>query len=327
MFRTMLATFVLATGLLAQAQIRVTAYPQESLTNGNGNLSPFGCVPPGSVAESHVQILILPQYLPGPGAVLLGLAAHAEVPANLVYPSLQITMSPTTSTSLGAGFAGNLPAPQLVLSATNLNINWQTGLWTPITLGTPYVHDGVSGLVIDIQKIVNPTTLGTNSTVNNTARNDFPAMAIAFGGIGSGASNATTATAFVPALSVELQWSGVPTVKLKSDRGGAMSNQFPLGGSIDHTVQGTGNSLYINLIGLTLNNPPQTLPPVVGQFWVNGVTMNLGLLPANGASTRTIPIPSIAGLVGTYVTFQSGTMDAGTGVPQFTNATDCYINP
>ncbi|HLQ38117.1 MAG TPA: hypothetical protein VK348_09965, partial [Planctomycetota bacterium] len=81
------------------------------------------------------------------------------------------------------------------------------------------------------------------------------------------------------------------------------------------------------LIGLTLNNPPQTLPPVVGQFWVNGVTMNLGLLPANGASTRTIPIPSIAGLVGTYVTFQSGTMDAGTGVPQFTNATDCYINP
>ena len=53
--------------------------------------------------------------------------------------------------------------------------------------------------------------------------------------------------------------------------------------------------------------------------------MTLLRLATGGVAALTIPIPNNPGLVGTYLTFQSITLDAGAAVPQFTNAADCFV--
>ena len=326
MFRPMLASVALSSMLFAQAPQITTAYPQESTQNNNGNLVPFGCITGGSFAEGHTQVLIPPQHLPAPGGVLTAIGIHCQGTLSLTYPTLDITMSPTTLTSLSSTFANNLSAPILVLNATNLTLTFSSNAWTWITLTTPYVHDGVSGLVIDIAKTVIPSSFATMSTTSNPGRSDLPPMVYAFGTPGSGANTATVGPYAASTLAVQLEWIGVPTIKLKSDPLGANNNQFSVGGSIDHTIQGTPGSFFVNLIGLALNNPPVLLPPVQGQFWVNGPTTNLGFLPPGGSSVMTIGIPPNPAFVGIYLTFQSLTSDAISSVIQFTNATDCFIN-
>jgi len=326
MFRPTFAFVALTAALSAQIPTTTTSYPQESVQNNNGHLVPFGCITGGSFAEGHTQVLILPQYLPGPGAVLTALAVHCQGTLSLTYPSLNLTLSPTTITSLSTTFANNLTTPVPVLNAVNLTVNYSSNSWTTIAFTTPYVHDGVSGLVIDIEKVVTATAFATMSTTSNPGRGDLPPMVHTFGTPGSGANTATVAMYSASTLAVQLEWIGVPTIKLKSDPFGTGNNQFAVGGSIDHTLQGTPGSFFVNLIGLALNNPPLPLPPVLGQFWVNGPTMNLGLLPPSGSSTLAFAIPANPGLAGIYLAFQSLTADLVSSSAQFTNATDCFIN-
>ena len=135
-----------STGLGAQNR---TAHPQETLTTLSNTSVPLG-VSGVSFAEARTQLLIRAVELPGPGAVLLGIEAHGQSVTNITYLDLDITLSPTSATTLGNVFANNLPTPQVVLSATNQTIAWN-GQWVGIPLTTPYTHDGTSALVIDIQ--------------------------------------------------------------------------------------------------------------------------------------------------------------------------------
>jgi len=314
---------MLSSALSAQG---ITAHPQDSIQNSNGNLAPFGCISSTGITEGHSQVLIRGLELPGPGAFLTGIEVHCQGALALTYTTLNITVSATTATSLSSNFASNLITPIPVLQATNLTINW-TGSYTPIALPLPYVHDGTSSLVIDIVKVVDPTTaqFATMSTTSNPPRNDLPPMAYAFGGPGSGASQATSAMYFAPPLSVRLQWAGVPTVHLLADQN-AGGNQYGVGTTMTLSVDGAPGSLFVNLMGLQFLPVFQNVPPLLGEWRVQGVTLDVGFLPPSGTFQRPISLVNAAAFVGTQLTYQSGTVD-GSGFAQFTNATDHVINP
>jgi len=333
MLRSLFATIALLAPVAAQTT--VSSYVQDSVTGFYGNTVPLGCASSGLFAQGRSQILIPARFLAGPNAALNGIAVvgHNSSAGNvtITYASLKITVSRTTATSLSATFASNLPLPQVVLNATNLSVPYVAGTWTPIQFATTYLHDGTSNLVIEIQKVVNPLGDATMRTIQNAARTDLPRMINAFGGVGSGAHLAATATVTTNyALSMQLLWNGlsgtaVPTVRLLSNNGGAASNQFAIGTTVTHTVQGAPGALYINMQSLALLQPPRLLPPIVGVQWVDGVTIGLGILPAGGASTFGWAIPANAGLVGLYSAFQSVVAPAPFSQLFFTNVADCFV--
>jgi hypothetical protein len=335
MIRSFLTPLAFAAGLVAQVQ--TTAYVQESAVGGYGNIAPLGCNPTGIAAAARSQILIPAQYLPGPGAILLGLGAlgrsSAATNTVLTYGSLRITVSRTNATSLNANFASNLPAPELVLNVSNLTVDWQANAYTPITFSGAYVHDGVSSLVIDIQKIVNPVGDAGMQTIQNARRTDLPRMINALGTVNSGANQAVTATVTNNSpIALELRWAGAagqstPTVKLKSDPVGPLTPQFAIGRPIDVTVQGAPNSFFINLESLTMTNPGSTVPGILGTFRLgSSVTLNLGLLPASGQSTLRQDVPSDPNLVGLYLAYQSVVAAQPLTTWRWTNAADCILN-
>jgi hypothetical protein len=316
------------------AQVQTTAYVQESTIGNNGNAAALGCNPTGLFAESRSQILIPAQYLPGPGAVLLGLgalgASSSGTNTTLTYASLRITISPTTATSLSPTFASNLPAPQTLLNVVNLTVNWQAAAFTPITFVNTYTHDGVSSLVVDIQKIVSPIGDATMKTVQNARRTDLPRMINALGNAGSGAHAATTATALSNSpLSLQLRWAGVggaftPTVKLKSDPAAPFHSQFAIGRSIDVTTEGEPGSLCAAFESLA-TAAPVTIPGMVGQFWLdNPVALDVGVVPPAGRASAVQPIPNDPALVDLRLSFQSLVISPAWSW-QWTNVADCIV--
>lgn len=338
MHRSLFAATILPLALLTThltAQNSLSAYVQDAVTGFYGNTVPLGCASSGLFAEGRSQILIPAAYLAGPNAVLNALACVGNNSSagnvTLTYASLKITVSRTSATSLSATFANNLPLPQVVLNATNLTIPWVAGTWTAIPFTTGYLHDGTSNLVIEIQKVVSPLGDATMRTIQNAGRTDLPRMINALGGVGSGAHLAAVATVTSNwPLSMELRWNGlsgttVPTVRLKSNNGGAASNQFAIGTTVEHRVQGAPGALFVNLQSLGLLSPPRLLPPVVGQQWVDGVTVNLGLLPASGLHTTFWALPANPALVGLYSAFQSVVAPAPFAQLAFTNVADCIV--
>jgi hypothetical protein len=332
MFRSLPCLLALASALAAQVQ--TTAHVQESTIGNNGNTAPLGCNPTGLFAESRSQILIPAEFLPGPGAVLLGLgalgASSAGTNTSLTYASLRITISGTSATSLGASFAGNLPAPQTLMDVQNLTVQWQANAFTPITFVNTYTHDGTSSLVVDIQKIVSPIGDATMKTIQNARRVDLPRMVNAFGTAGSGAHAATTATATANSpISLQLRWGGVggthvPTVKLKSDPTAPFRAQFGIGQPIQVTVQGEPGSLFVDFESVA-RAVPLAIPGIAGQLWLaDPVTLDAGIMPASGQSTVTQAVPADPALVGFYLAFQSLVISPAWQW-QLTNMTDCFL--
>jgi hypothetical protein len=318
------------------AQVQTTAHVQESTIGNLGNVAPLGCNPTGLFAEARSQILIPARYLPGPGAVLLGLAAlgssSAATNTSLTYASLRITISRTAATSLNASFASNLPAPELLLNVTNLTVNWQATAFTPITFVNTYSHDGASSLVIDIQKVVSPIGDAGMKTIQNARRTDLPRMINAFGTAGSNAHLATTATVTTNSpISLELRWAGpagtfTPTVKLKSDPSAPFRAPFAIGRPVDTIVQGAPGFLFANFEGFSLSGTPLSIPGVPGQLWLaSPLMLNVGILPASGESTLTQTIPNDPALVNLYLAFQSLVTDLSLVQPRLTNVADCFV--
>lgn len=317
------------------AQIQTTAYVQESTIGTFGNAAPLGCSPTGLFAEAHSQILIPAQHLPGPGAVLLGLAANGQsgsgTNTTLTYALLRITISRTTATSLNATFAHNLPAPQVVLDVTNLSVDWQTAAFTPITFLNSYIHDGTSSLVIDIQKIVDPIGDAGFRTIQNSRRTDLPPMINAFGAAGSGAHAAAVATATNNSpISLELRWAGaagaaIPTVKLKSDPTAPFRAPFGIGNPVETTVQGEPGAFFANFESAT-RIPPVTIPGIIGQLWIaDPILLNAGILPASGQSSVTQILPNDPAWIGLYIAFQSLVVEQA-GDWRLTNLADCFVS-
>lgn len=326
----------LAFATTVAAQVQTTAYVQESPVGTSGNVAPLGCHPTGLFAEAHSQILIPARYLPGPGAVLLGLAAlgasGAATNTSLTYSLLRVTISRTTATSLNPSFASNLPAPQVLLNVTNLPVNWQANAFTPITFVNTYSHDGTSSLVIDIQKVVSPIGDASMKTIENARRTDLPRMINAFGTAGSNAHLATTATATNNSpISLQLRWAGpggtfTPTVKLKSDPSAPFRAPFAIGRPVDTIVQGAPGSVFANFESTSVFSSPVAIPGVLGQLWLgNPLLLNVDAMPASGQSIVTQTIPNDPALVNLYLAFQSLVVEQPAGQWRLTNLADCIV--
>lgn len=312
----------------ATGQIKRTAHPQETKVSGTGTVVPFGCFGPTSVTEARTQFLIRNEELPGPGALLVGIDVLCQGPSTLDYESLEIDVSSTKAVRLSAEFADNIASPVVrLLQANNLHLAYLSGEWSPLTLQGNYLHDGVSGLLIEVRKVVDPSTaqFAIMSTNANPARSDLPPMACAFGGAGSGASRAPTAQLFTTPMSLRLDWINAPTVRLSSDPS-TNGTQFGLGGAIVHTVDGKAGALAISVFGHSFLDVPLVLAPITGRLLVLGSTLDSAVFPSNGHVRRTFSIPNENSLVGTYLTFLSATFDVLSGVAQFTNGADCFIN-
>lgn len=333
----MLRSLLVAAALLPTitAQTTLSSYVQDATTGFSGNTVPLGCASSGLFSEGRSQMLIPAAYLAGPNAVLTGLNvlgySSSFTNTSLTYSSLKITVSRTNATSLSSTFANNLGLPQVVLNATNLTINYVAGQWATIPFSAGYLHDGTSNLVIEIQKVVSPAGDATMRTIQNAARTDLPRMINALGGPASGAHSAAVATVTTNyPLTMQLRWSGlagnyVPTVRLKSDNGGAASNQFAIGTVVEHTVQGAPGALFVNMQSLALLATPQPLPPVIGLQRISGITNGVGILPASGTFTSTWSLPANPALVGLYSAFQSLVAPAPFTTLTFTNVADCFV--
>ncbi|MBX3462869.1 MAG: hypothetical protein KF830_06840 [Planctomycetes bacterium] len=327
------ACLALASALAAQVQ--TTAHVQRSTLGTNGNVAPLGCSATGLFAEAHSQILIPAQYLPGPGAVLLGLGAlgrsSAGTNTTLTYGLLRIRVARTTATSLQATFASNLVQPQTLLDVANLTVDWQANAFTPITFLNSYVHDGQSSLVLDIQKIVSPIGDAGFATIQNSRRTDLPRMINAFGGAGSGAHAATTASVLTNSpISLELRWAGfggarTPTVQLKSDPTAAFRAPFGIGNPVDTIVQGEPGALFANFESLVAT-PGVAVPGLIGQVWIaDPILFDIGVLSAAGQHTTTQVLPNDPAWIGLYLAFQSLLIEPDDEW-RLTNLADCFVS-
>jgi len=326
--RTLTAVVALAAALPCQ-QAHRTAHPQETLQNGNGDVSPLGCIGPTAFTEARTQILFRSEELPGPGALLVGIEVHCQDTLTLRYSSLEIDAFATKATSLSVTFADNIRSPvSAILHGFHDPVDYDSTRWTPLPGSGGYLHDGVSGLVIEIRKVVDPATarFATMGTTLNPVRSDRPGMVCSFGGPGAGASTAATAQTVSSPLAMRLIWINAPTLRLLGDAA-ASGNQFGLGGSVVKTIEGGRGAFFAEFIGTSFFAPPQSLDGVEGRWLVDGsVAFGFGVLPLSGQMQQRLAIPNDHHLVGLHVTYQSGTIET-TGRAQFSNAADHFINP
>ena len=324
--RAITASCVLAAALTCQVQR--TAHPQETVADGNGSVLPFGCLSPTAFTEARTQILIRSHELPGPGAALVGIEVHCQDAVALDYTLLEIDAYETNLNALSIRFADNVsPFVDHLLSRQNLHVAYDAAGWTSIPLDNILVHDGVSSLVIEVRKTVDPATarFATMSTTSNPVRNDLPSMFCSFGGPNSHASLAATAQTLAAPVSLRLLWIDAPTVRLLSDPGPS-GNQFALGGSVIHTVDGSPGAFSVSFLG-TLLDSPVFFPPFVGRVLIEGNPVGDAVIGAAGHMQQRFAIPNDGNLVGLHLAFQSATVDAGTGVVMLTNAVDLFVNP
>lgn len=329
--RIHLASALLFTSLLAAQTGALTAHPQETLQNGNGNLVPFGVLTTGSFGEGHTMFLVPKDELPSFPAVLTGIEIHCQATASLVYSSLILNVGPTTATSLTSTFASNFPtAPTNVLQAVGLQVNYLSSAWVQIPFTTPYVHDGVSAMVIEIQKVVQAAAsypFMTMSTSSSPSRTDRPNMVYAFGTPGSGASTALTGPYAANPLSFRLVWTGTPTLRNRSDVGSS-SNQYNVGGSVTLTMNGPAGNLYVLAAATSFLPTAVPIPGITGDLRLNGaVVFDGGLLDPTGAATYLFAIPNNPAIVGFYITYQGAAIDPVSGGITLTNGTDHFVNP
>ena len=315
---------------LAQTPFTLTAHPQESLDNGNGNLVPLGVSSTGSFASGRTMILVPANELPTVPSIIWGIEVECQQTVALTYQSLTINMAPTTATTLTSNFAANYTTtPTTVYSGSNVTINWQNNTWVPINFSVPYAHDGVSALIVEFQKEIPALTtfpFATMSTSGSPARSDRPSMRYALGNAGSNASQAATATVSATALQFRLQWQATPTIRNRSDRG-ASNMHYNVGGSVTLTINGDPNHLYAMAAGDAFLPAPVPVPGIGGAVLINNLTLfTSGLLDGSGAGTFVLNIPNNPALVGYYLTYQGAVIDPATVAVTLTNGTDHFVN-
>lgn len=305
------------------------AYPQDSTQTGSGNLVPMGYGTSGNFVEGRYQVLIPANHLPPPGTVITG-AEFFSIPGtgSVTYPSLDITLSHSTSSTLSTTFASNLPAPTLCYTLRRGAIQWSQRNWVPLPFSTPFIYDGVSNLVVDIQKVVTPAPGVTILSHGTESRTDLPRVAYAFGVTGSGANNATMArTSSASVLKFRLS-VGAPTVTVRSDPGTGGLDPFAITNSFDATVRAIPNTLAVLLASEGYAPPGTTFPPITGFQHVSlaqSLTLSIGAVPMGGATPVTVGLPNDPNLVGLTFVLQAATLGSTFGGPTWSAATDFVV--
>jgi hypothetical protein len=322
----------------ARAQnFTLTAHPQETVQNGNGNLVPFGvssaAPPANSFASGRTMILVPARELPTVPCVLLGIEVECQSTVAVTYQSLDIHCAPVapTTTALTSTFAANYTVPPTqVLAATNFTVNWQNDTWVPITFTSPYVHDGTSALILEIQKELPQQAtypFATMSTSSSPSRTDRPNMRYAFGLAGSNASQAATATTSANALSFRLQWQGTSTVRNRSNSG-LNQTQYAVGGTVTLTVNGTAGHLYAFAADTSFLPVSVPFPGIGGALLLPApVIFSSGVLGAGGEDVYQLNIPANPALAGFYLAYQAATIDPVSVAVTLTNGMDHFVNP
>lgn len=325
---------------LLPAQQAITGHPQDSPTDGSGNAAPFGVFTNGSVAESHVQILVPKDELPAAGAILTGMELSALIGGTVNYAQLTITVRPVTLTSLSLVFANNNLGPATtVLAATSLQKTWATSAWTPLPFTNVYVHDGVSALLVEIQKVVAPTSGGGGSsgggstfpfvtqTIAFPERIDRPQMVYVFGGPGSGGATNPAAFASAQPISFRLDWLNAPTFRQRSDYLGPVLD-YGLGNTLELTVDGNPGDVYATMLANSFLPTAIPVPGIGGSVRIAALNVwNSGFVDAAGHGGQTIVIPVDPTLVGAHLAWQAVTLGAFSGALTLTNGSDHFINP
>lgn len=325
-----LAVALCAASLVPAQQTNLTAHPQDSVQSGNGNYSPFGVFSTGSGAEARTQLLVPANELPGVGAVLTGIEVFALVGGTVDYASLQITAAPTTATSLSYSFASNLVGtPTVVLPGAPLQVTHSTTAWVGIPFSNYYVHDGISSLVLDVQKIVQSAasyTFVSTAKSSYPQRLDRPHMVYVFGGPGSGQSTAANAFADDSPISFRLTWLATPTLHNVSNIG-TSGNQYNIGGSLTLHVEGDPGFLFALAASTGFLSPAVMIPGIGGTFRLNGAVLFAGgLLDAAGEAAVVLNLPNDPTVIGYYLVYQAASVDPGTGAIVLTNGTDNFVN-
>jgi hypothetical protein len=325
--------FLVALALLTAAanpQGHNLAYPQDTWSMPSGDVAPLGSFPSmGTAEEGRWQGLIPHTHLPTIPCTFAGFSVICQTFSGpIAYRSLRVTLSSTTATALGSGFAANLPAPVPVLDRVNSTIDYHAHGWTRIAFDVPFRHDGRSSLVFEIKKEVVPIASGLAmmATAGAPPRTDLPHSVYTTGPVNSGAANAASATATTTApLMVQLHVHGTPTIFLTSIPQ-ATRNEFPLGGTIDFQCDAQIGSAWVGMIagGFAARF---SLPGVLGQ----GLVLPAVILPARGVplppDVVTMRIPRNPRLVGASLAWQGVVLDAARGSLVFTNGADCVIRP
>jgi hypothetical protein len=306
----------------AQSERR-TAFPQDLPANSSGQSIPFGNHP--DFAAGRVQLLLPAAYLPAAGATLLALEFHDLASSTSVtYPILEIRVSPVPAgAARSAVFDQNLPSPTLVFQEADHSVPWNRGGWISFPTRQPYVHDGVSDLTIDIQKLAQPGNWSGFCT--GLLRPDLPTMLKASGNATSGRHRAAVATLQVIPIDVRLVWSSTSTLRLGSPRPAIGSHGFAIGRSAEVHIDGEPFSLVWGQASSTPLPAPIAIPGFHGLLRVLEVPLALPMLDAHGRATSSFAIPRDRSLVGGSFAFQAIVLDAATGRFELTNLGDGRI--
>jgi hypothetical protein len=325
---------LLASLAAAQGQTTLTAHPQETLQENTGNLVPLGVLGLGSTAlfaEGTTQILVPKEELPTTPCFLTGLEFLGGALDTVDYASLTITVGPTTATSLSPTFANNFPVPgTTVVQLTNQPITWTSAAFVGVPFAQNYVHDGVSGMVIEIRKVVQAGANGwpfmTMGSSSSPSRNDRPVMAYAFTGPGGGGANATQASVFANSIVHRMLWNLTPTVRNLSDVG-ASGNQYNIGSTVTVTVGGNPGELFVLAAGVGYLPAGVPIPGFGGALLLNGpVIFASGLIGALGEATTPVALPNNPAVVGFHIFYQAATVDPVSGTIVLTNGSDHFVN-
>lgn len=340
MSRIHCAAFVLTSAALSPAlssQVPFhVSYPHDATTGTSGNNIAFGISSNSGLDEGRYQLLIPARYLPSTGAAFLGfeVVSHGITSHSLTFQSLQITLSHDARASLDPVTANNLPNPVVVLNGQNLTLSYTRRQWSPIRFTMPFIYDGVSDLVVDVQKVfdrnVSPIPVGGSSmqTTGDPGRPDLPRARWEFGALGSGASAASNTRFFGDPLFLRLHAGSLPTTALRGDAGGTSGNFYALGQSFDVEVRASAGTTFATFVGGAFQSPPVSIPVLGGSLHVlSPFTFKFGVIGAGNLDLSTIPIPNNAAFVGAQLVWQSAVLPPGMGVsPQWTCATDLFVN-
>jgi len=317
---------------LAAAQNH-TVYPIDVLPGDSSQVIPLGAFNSSSnFDETRSHFLIPAAYLPPTGGLLTALQVAPLITqtGTLVYQNLTIRMENSTIPTLSTTFANNLSSPTIVLAASNLTISYSSHLaWTSIPLTTPFLHDGQSNLVIEIQKIIDragnpPAVTASAILVNHPLRPDLPRPVWTFGTPGSGAwQRPVGADAGNQHLMMRFQWRDQRTLIIRSTRQGNL-NFFHLGATVTLDVRGQNGELFVNTLDVNLQPSPVPTPPVLGFYWLPTLfnVFFQGVIDPMGTGTMSLIVPVNQALIGIHVYFQSLTAGADF---RWTNVVDGII--
>jgi len=330
MRRMLILGLALLSAGLVSAQNYV-AFPIDALHGYQGQMIPLGAS--GSSVnfdETRTQHLIPAPYVATAGGMIVALEVSPHVTGSVPYKQLDIVMGHTTLSTLTTTFATNTPMSSVVFSRPNTTMNFPSKTtWYPIIFDTPFRYDGMSNLVIEIQKQINrPAVTATVShqTTNYPSRADLPQALFAYGQGGSGQYQATTGSLFSVSSRImwRLRFRDNPTLTIASTRSSTGRDYFHLGSTLTLTMQSNPGDFFIHTFDVGLRSIPLSIPGVQGDYWLPSVfnIFWMGSVPAGGRHDFKLTVPNVPGLVGVHVYFQSV---AGFVVFELTNVADCII--